>query len=62
MAELVKPDFVAYSVRKEGKSSYWTKLGVAFKHSDGKGFNIVLSALPKDDLVLRVPMEQQPEA
>ena len=40
----------------------WNKIGVAFPNSDGKGFRIVLSALPLDGvIVLRVfePKEAQ---
>ncbi len=31
--------------RREGDSS-WTKIGVGFVHEDGKGFDVVLEALP----------------
>lgn len=42
-----KPSFIAYIV-EEGKNdeNYWTKVGVAFEHADGKGFNLNLSAIP----------------
>lgn len=51
--------FDAYSVREYEangeKKSEWTKVGVAFPHSDGKGYNVVLHALPVDGkLVLRL--------
>ena len=26
----------------------WTRIGVAFPHKDGKGFNVILQALPVD--------------
>ena len=26
----------------------WTRIGVAFPHRDGKGFNVILQALPVD--------------
>lgn len=33
---------------------FWTKIGVGFPHKDGKGLNIVLSALPTNGrIVLR---------
>jgi hypothetical protein len=45
-----KPTYHAYSVReyeKDGKKdSFWTKIGVVFEHKDGKGFDVVLEALP----------------
>jgi hypothetical protein len=41
--------------REEGKKAYWTRIGSAWPHKDGKGFNLQLSALPAngDRLVLR---------
>ncbi|VAW75396.1 hypothetical protein MNBD_GAMMA13-700 [hydrothermal vent metagenome] len=42
-----KPDFAAYNVResKDGKG-YWNKVGAAWKHRDGKGFDIDLDSVP----------------
>lgn len=38
------------------KSARWTRIGVAFPHKDGKGFNVELTALPLNGkLVLREP-------
>ena len=44
-----QPAYHIYTV-KDGKKeqSYWTKVGAAFPHKDGKGFDIVLDALPVD--------------
>ena len=42
----------------------WTALGAAFPHKDGKGFNVLLHALPVDGkLVLRLhePKEDSAE-
>jgi hypothetical protein len=50
----------AYTVikRGEGQEDFWQALGAAFPHQDGKGFNIVLQALPIDGkIVLREPQE-----
>jgi hypothetical protein len=46
-----KPGATAYVVRnfenKEGKQdSSWLKIGVAWMHDDGKGFNMQLEAMP----------------
>ena len=42
-----QPTHRAYSViRREGQDDYWLNIGVAFPHDDGKGFNIMLQALP----------------
>jgi len=41
----------------------WTKIGVAFPNSDGKGFRLALNALPLDGVIvvrLYEPKEQQP--
>lgn len=51
------PSHVAYQVRdgKEGKS-YWTRIGTAWQHADGKGFSIQLEAMPLDGrITLRAP-------
>ena len=45
-----KPAYLVYTVR-EGKyddQSFWTKIGVAFRHNDGKGISVMLDALPTD--------------
>jgi hypothetical protein len=60
---MVKPKFNAYSVReyeKDGKKeSFWAKIGVAFEHKDGKGFDVVLEALPVNSRVsIREPKEK----
>jgi len=45
-----RPAFTAFSVRdyqKNGqKESDWTRIGVAWQHRDGDGFDIILEALP----------------
>ena len=61
---MAKPVFHAYSVReyeKDGKKdSFWTKIGVAFAHEDGKGFNLVLDCVPLDGKVsLREPKPKE---
>ena len=50
-----KPAFNIFVVEeREGKDSFWLKIGAAFHHKDGKGYNLVLQALPLDGrLVLR---------
>ena len=45
-----RPTHTAYSVRdyqRNGqKESDWTRIGVAWQHRDGDGFDIILEALP----------------
>jgi len=39
--------FRVYSIIERPKSDdYWLNIGVAFPHEDGKGFNVMLQALP----------------
>lgn len=59
--------FDAYSVREYEangeKKSDWTRVGVAFPHADGKGFNVLLQALPLDGkMVLRLHEPKEDDA
>lgn len=53
------PSHIAYQVR-EGKDekSFFTRVGVAFVHRDGKGFNILLDAMPVDG---KITLRELPE-
>ena len=57
--------FNVFTVREfEGSTGQaaksWTKVGVAFPHRDGSGFNLELSALPLDGrLVALVPNDDE---
>ena len=55
-----KPTHYAYHVReREGKDPIWTRIGAAWPHADGKGFNIQIEAAPLDgSITLRVPSEK----
>ena len=50
------PSHVAYQVRdREGKKGIWTRIGSAWPHADGNGFNIQIEAVPLDGRIsLRV--------
>ena len=39
-------------IKREGQDDYWLNIGLAFPHRDGKGFNIVLQALPLDGKIV----------
>ena len=45
-----KPSHYVYTVRegRESGSDFWTKVGAAFAHNDGKGFSLILEAFPVD--------------
>jgi hypothetical protein len=54
------PSHYAYHVNEgqDGKS-YFNRVGAAFPHKDGQGFNVVLDSVPVDGLVtLRTPQER----
>lgn len=63
MANANKPAYRVYAVdeRQDGDDAFWTQIGAAFAHSDKKGMNILLRALPLDGkLVLRRFTENSP--
>jgi hypothetical protein len=53
------PSHVAYQVRdREGRKGFWTRIGAAWAHADGKGFSIQIDAVPLDGrITLRVASE-----
>ncbi len=53
------PTHVAYHVRdRNGGDSIWTRIGSAWAHADGKGFNIQIETIPLDGRIsLRIPSE-----
>ena len=54
-----RPSHAVYIVEGEGETAFWTKIGAAWQHEDGDGFNLQLSALPVTGrLVVRKPKPQ----
>jgi len=56
------PSHIAYQVRdRDGSKGFWTRIGCAWAHADGKGFNIQLDGLmPLDGRIsLRVATEKK---
>lgn len=48
--------YAVYVVEGEGEKAFWTKIGAAFAHEDGEGFNILLTAMPVNGrMVIRKP-------
>jgi hypothetical protein len=45
------PSHIAYQVKEGSQKSYWTKIGAAWAHKDGKGFSIQLESVPLDGKV-----------
>lgn len=54
--QTIRPHNVYVVDGKNDDDAYWTKIGAAWPHEDGKGFNLQLSALPLNGrLVVREP-------
>jgi hypothetical protein len=54
------PSHGVFVVENDGPNAYWTRIGCAWAHSDGEGFNIQLSAVPMSGrIVLRTRREKE---
>jgi len=55
-----RPSHIAFHVRGgEDAKAYFNRIGSAFPHKDGEGYNILLDAFPADGKVtLRTPQER----
>lgn len=58
------PSHIVYHVRDvgngENKKSFWTRIGSAWQHADGKGFNAQVECVPLDGrITLRVATEKK---
>ena len=54
------PSHVAYAVREGKDKSFWTRIGAAWQHKDGKGFNIQIESVPLDGrITLRIAAEKK---
>ncbi len=53
------PTHIVYHVRdREGRKPIWTRIGGAWAHGDGKGFNAQLEVMPLDGrITLRLASE-----
>jgi hypothetical protein len=55
-----RPAYDAFVVDGEGEDAFWTKIGAAWPHQDGRGFSLQLVALPVGGrITLRVPKERE---
>ena len=62
VTETKRPDLAAYVVRdREDKKSNWREIGVAFKHKDGKGLDLLLDAMPVSGRVVLRDIEDKGE-
>lgn len=55
------PTHLAYQVRdRQGQKGYFTKIGAAWVHNDGKGYTIQLDCVPLDGrITLRIASENK---
>ena len=55
------PSHIAYQVRdRQGSKGFFTRIGAAWQHKDGKGFNVQLDCVPLDGRIsLRVTSEKK---
>jgi hypothetical protein len=63
MSAPMKPSLVVFAVRERnnGKKAVWSRIGAAWPHKEGSGFNIELETLPINfdgRLVLMPPKEE----
>ena len=47
---------------KNRKARSWTRIGAAFPHKEGPGFNIELKAFPRDGKLVVLPPSEDAEA
>ena len=48
-------------VVEEGKKAPWTRIGAAFPHKDGKGFNVVVDVFPLTGRYVIRQIEERPK-
>lgn len=56
----LRPAYIAWHVtEKPEKKPFWTRIGAAWSHQDGKGLTLQLDLIPVGDgrITLRVPSE-----
>jgi hypothetical protein len=53
------PKLLAYHVAERGGKKFWTRIGAAWDHGDGKGLTVQLDLVPLNGgrIVLREPAE-----
>ena len=54
------PSHIAYHVRnRDGGEGFWTRIGSAWAHADGQGFNIQIETMPIDGrITLRIASDK----
>jgi hypothetical protein len=51
-----KPTHEVFAVKNgaEGEKAFWTKIGAAWPHKDGKGFSLKLAVYPADGQTIQL--------
>ena len=64
MTQTNQPNLYAFAVEDapRGQKSYWTRIGRLFPHKDGKGYDVVLNALPINGRIVIRQEEPKEEA
>jgi hypothetical protein len=53
------PSHGVFVVEGEGEKAFWTRIGCAWPHQDGDGFNVQIAAIPLTGrIVIRAKREQ----
>jgi hypothetical protein len=57
------PVLIAYSVKRsrDGKRTYWRRIGCAIPHETGNGLTVQLDVLPRDGRVVLLEPDDQDE-
>ena len=40
------PSLIAYHVAARGENAFWTRIGAAWEHEDGRGLSVQLDLIP----------------
>ncbi|MGD9537130.1 MAG: hypothetical protein AB7P52_05175 [Alphaproteobacteria bacterium] len=59
--ETQPPALIAFHVAERGDKKFWTRIGAAWDHEDGKGLTVQLDLLPANGgrIVLREPAGEE---
>jgi hypothetical protein len=56
------PALVAYFVTERGDKSFWTRIGAAWTHDDGKGYGLRLDLVPAPGAAGRIVLREKAPA
>ena len=63
---MAQPVFKAFTTREYGegadKKTFWVQIGSVFAHKSGKGFDVILDALPVNGRIVLLEPKDAPKA